>query len=98
MVPCKKFKMVPFTSSRIKNNAVFPACPTFPGKLLYCLLKPISKKIFCVWYAVLCCCFFFQTVKQKAYLLHENLDQLSNLNIGFMSPLYLFHLTDSYSS
>ena len=63
-----------------------------------CLLKPISKKIFCVWYAVLCCCFFFQTVKQKAYSLHENLDQLSNLNIGFMSPLYLFHLTDSYSS
>ena len=32
----------------------------------------------------------FQMIKQEVYLLPENLDQLSNLNIGFMPVILVF--------
>ena len=38
----------------------------------------------------------FQMIKQKAYLLHGNLDQLSNLNMGFAATVLLL-LTDIHS-
>ena len=38
----------------------------------------------------------FQMIKQKVYTLPENLDQLSNLNIGFVSAILV--LIDLYSS
>ena len=31
--------------------------------------------------------YYFQMIKQKAYLLLENLDELTNLNIGFVTAL-----------
>ena len=40
--------------------------------------------------------FYFQMKKQKFILFHENLDQLSNLDIGFV-PVLLF-LIDIYFS
>ena len=48
---------------------------------------------------ILCVLFYhpyFQTIKQKVYLLLENLDQLRNLNMGLV--LLLILLVDIYSS
>ena len=51
----------------------------------------IGKKITCNLFGV----HYIQMIKQKIYLLLENLDQLSNLKISFALALLLF--IDIYS-
>ena len=48
------------------------------------LFLHLKENIFCVLFTV----YAFQRIKQKAYLVPENFEQLSNVNLGFARAFY----------